>query len=269
VIILNAGIISRIGPSRFAVEMARFLARAGHRVLRFDLSGIGDSVSVAEEGGLALAVERDIRDAIELMDGGAGVVLLGLCSGADNAFFMGAQDDRVRGLVLVDPEIHPTVGYHVRHLARRLTSARFWWSLFSGRAFSRRFRRPLAPEGARPPGFFGLLTLPADGAVAAARTMSVRGVEILYVLTSGVARYCNYPGQVAASLRPGIAESQIQVEWRPDADHMLTRPADRAWLQERVLLWLGRFGVLALAGHPRGDRDDVTPGLGRAAQDGM
>ena len=43
VIILNAGLVNRTGPFRMSVELARLLAENGCNVLRFDLSGIGDS----------------------------------------------------------------------------------------------------------------------------------------------------------------------------------------------------------------------------------
>lgn len=43
VILLNAGLIHRIGPNRVYVRLARHLAGLGFQVLRFDLSGIGDS----------------------------------------------------------------------------------------------------------------------------------------------------------------------------------------------------------------------------------
>jgi pimeloyl-ACP methyl ester carboxylesterase len=257
VIILNAGLIHRVGPSRVAVDLARFLAQSGYRVLRFDLSGIGDSVRVLEAGNLADGVRRDITDAIDFMDHGAGVILLGLCSGADNAFCVAGEDPRVRGLVLVDPAIHSTAGYRARRLLRRLISRRSWWSLLSGRAFALRYRRPLMAAGAPPPGFFGLLTLPRPQAIRHATVMSQRGVEFLYILTGGVLRYCNYPGQVSDSLRGAIPESQLEVDWRPDADHMLTREEDRVWLRDRLLLWLMRFGKRVPALEARGAEDSA------------
>ncbi len=43
VLLLNAGLIHHIGPSRIYVKIARMLASMGFIVLRFDFSGIGDS----------------------------------------------------------------------------------------------------------------------------------------------------------------------------------------------------------------------------------
>ena len=41
VVILNSGVIHRVGPNRIYVALARDLAALGFPVLRFDLSGIG------------------------------------------------------------------------------------------------------------------------------------------------------------------------------------------------------------------------------------
>jgi len=43
VILLNAGIVHRVGPGRIYVKIARALAAMGFVVLRFDFSGLGDS----------------------------------------------------------------------------------------------------------------------------------------------------------------------------------------------------------------------------------
>src|SRR5438045_1954876 len=43
VILLNPGIVHRVGPGRIYVKIARALAKMGFVILRFDLSGIGDS----------------------------------------------------------------------------------------------------------------------------------------------------------------------------------------------------------------------------------
>ena len=48
VVLLNAGIVHRVGPNRMHVLLARALAAAGISSLRFDMSGIGDSPSRPE-----------------------------------------------------------------------------------------------------------------------------------------------------------------------------------------------------------------------------
>ena len=82
VVILNSGIIHRVGANRLHVELARELARAGFRVLRFDLSGIGDSPARSDAGASILdSVMQDIREAVDHVAGKDGrVAIFGLCS---------------------------------------------------------------------------------------------------------------------------------------------------------------------------------------------
>jgi pimeloyl-ACP methyl ester carboxylesterase len=235
VVILNAGIIHRVGPSRFAVGTARALARAGHRVLRFDLSGIGDS-QLAGAGTLQQIVCRDIGDAIDLIAREDGVILVGLCSGADNAFFIAADDPRVRGLVLIDPSIERTAGFRRRRVFAAMKSLSSWWRVVSGRALVSRARSRLTQKPTPPPGYYGLLACTPDDARRRAAVMTERGVRFLYVLTGGALGYCNSPRQVREAM-PMLGPN-LRVEWRTEADHVMTRDADRSWLVETILGWM-------------------------------
>lgn len=234
-VVLNAGIIHRVGPSRLGPTIARILARSGIRVLRFDLSGIGDS-SVMDAADLSTIVRLDVRDAIDLVAAEAGVVLFGLCSGADNAFSIGAEDDRVRGVVLIDPTVGRTRGFAVREAVRKVSHAGPLWNLLTGRALIRRLKARTSRGIHRPP-HYGLLVGDAKETRDRARTMTGRGVEFLFVLTGGVRNYCNSPRQIEESM-PDAFDGNLQIEWRPEADHLLTRSEDRSWLQETVLEWL-------------------------------
>ena len=98
VVILNAGLLHRVGPNRMSVRLASSLADRGIGSFRFDLSGIGDSDTTDTD---LLDTERaiaDIRSALDHLDarGGTGTyVVAGLCTGAFNAFRMVEQDERV------------------------------------------------------------------------------------------------------------------------------------------------------------------------------
>ena len=87
VVFLNAGVLPHAGPARLWVEMARSWAAQGVRVLRLDLGGLGDSPTrpgrQQDEVYPVEAIE-DIIDAVRFIAPAdpAGVVLVGLCSGA-------------------------------------------------------------------------------------------------------------------------------------------------------------------------------------------
>ena len=87
-IILNAGIVHRVGPFRLHVDLARVLANRGFSSLRMDLSGLGDSAirtDVPEGTDRAMLDVRDAMDALEAELGADRFVPIGLCSGAYNA----------------------------------------------------------------------------------------------------------------------------------------------------------------------------------------
>lgn len=276
VVILNAGIIHRMGPSRFAVELARGLSSEGYRVLRFDLSGIGDSPRSTRPGTLQEIVHQDISDAVQLVTAGKArsesdevssgtggesgqalepkrlgeTALLGLCSGADHSFQFSLSDERVTGLALIDPTIHPTPGYYARRIARRLLSPKSWWNVLSGRSLRLRLEaRPRirsASEASRSseagdslnPASYAEHVDPPEQARRKARALEAQGTRLLYVITRGGHGECNHPDQVAASLDLEPDSPVLQVEWRPEADHTLTRAADRRWLLQTMLDWL-------------------------------
>lgn len=107
VVLSNAGLIHRIGPNRVYVKLARNLARQGFYVLRFDLSGVGDSLPRPDH---MPAEQFTIDDMVQAMDylsakcGSQRFVLMGHCAGAYHSFRTAAQDPRVSGVVMINPD---------------------------------------------------------------------------------------------------------------------------------------------------------------------
>lgn len=92
VLLLNAGAISRIGPGRLYVTLARRLASHGNIVLRFDICGIGDSpprAGEAENSVYTPRAQEDIDAALLYLNRrypDARHHAIGLCSGAYHGF---------------------------------------------------------------------------------------------------------------------------------------------------------------------------------------
>ncbi|MFK7859839.1 MAG: alpha/beta fold hydrolase [Granulosicoccus sp.] len=102
---LTAGLLHHIGPTRLHVEMARALANDHVSGFRFDLSGVGDSETSALGGYFQERSVSEIRQALNYLQASYGCgsfVLVGLCSGADDALVTAAKDQRVTGLVLLN-----------------------------------------------------------------------------------------------------------------------------------------------------------------------
>ncbi len=137
IVIVVGGPQYRVGSHRQFVLMARQIAAAGFPVLRFDYRGMGDSEG---ETRTFEAVDDDIRAAIdclmrELPDLG-NVVLLGLCDAASANVMYAPSDERVAGLILLNPWVRTPEGEarsYVRHYyLQRVMQRSFWRKAFRG-----------------------------------------------------------------------------------------------------------------------------------------
>jgi exosortase A-associated hydrolase 1 len=137
VLIVVGGPQYRAGSHRQFTLLARDLADAGIPAMRFDYRGMGDS-----EGNVRNFenVDQDLRAAVDRflqeVPGISEVVLWGLCDGASAAAMYAPQDERVRGLVLLNPWVRTeegaaraTIKHYYRH---RLFDAALWKKVGSG-----------------------------------------------------------------------------------------------------------------------------------------
>jgi alpha-beta hydrolase superfamily lysophospholipase len=117
VLICNSGGNPHQGFSRFGVLLARRLASAGITSLRFDFSGLGDSVDAKTGRDVQTDVFRDDRAAdidaaIDALDsfGVERFAIHGLCSGAFHAVQAAAANSRISAFVSVN-----LPGFSLRH----------------------------------------------------------------------------------------------------------------------------------------------------------
>jgi pimeloyl-ACP methyl ester carboxylesterase len=246
VVLLNSGIVHRVGANRMSVPLARALAETGHAVLRFDLSGIGDSPPRGDaltplEG--SLADLREVLDTLEKSRGVRRVVLGGLCSGADHSIAYARSDPRVVGAFLLDPTIPPTRLGRLHHYRKRMLSGESWLNVVKGRnPFLRQVVARVAGAPGQAPGNAAFLSSPEvkefltrayGGAVAA-------GVRLLAVLTSERATYRR---QLLDALPEVDFGDLLELEYFEESDHMFSLEADRRRVIELVVRWVaeGRF----------------------------
>ena len=137
VILLNSGLLHRVGPNRLYVSIARKMASCGCVAVRFDLSGIGDSRSRTdglpyEEG--AILDTQAVMDHLSSTQNIRKFVLSGICAGADNAYRIACKDKRVAGIVLIDSFAFTSYGYYLRSYVKTLRQARSWGRLLTGQS---------------------------------------------------------------------------------------------------------------------------------------
>ncbi|HKE49018.1 MAG TPA: alpha/beta fold hydrolase [Rhodanobacteraceae bacterium] len=247
-LLLNAGIIHHIGANRLNVKIARDFARNGYPVLRFDMSGLGDSRPARSSEGWEAQNVRDIRAAIDCLAREAGcshAIAIGVCSGADNIYATAIVDDRLRGLGLLDPFAYPSSVAHARYLLRRAAEPARWFN------FARRktlallgalgLRKTEAANGRRLPVNDYVRTHPPLEEYAAnlARLAGI-GVQILMIYTASCSRWLNAPGQVFATFRPYGLDRGLSVRVMGHADHVFTEIATQRELIAGLLTWAAR-----------------------------
>ncbi len=243
-VILNSGIIHRVGHHRMYVILARMLAEAGYQVLRFDLSGIGDSESRVDGLPPLEGVLADVREAVEWLvtaRRAQKIILAGLCSGADHSLIYGISDPRVCGLVLLDPSIPPTRAYYLRDVLRHLRQPQSWINFVLGRGRRwKKLRRSLGLASNEPwENHWSDLGDPAIRSFlqnAYQRSMDL-GMQCLMVFTSGLAHQHNYRHQILDAFPTVPFGGRLRLEYFADCDHLFTSETDRSRLFGMVMAW--------------------------------
>jgi pimeloyl-ACP methyl ester carboxylesterase len=241
VILLNSGLLHRVGPSRMYVALARALAADGFPVLRFDFSGIGDSESRRDALSGDESTLEEARDAMDALTAARGVrrfILMGLCSGADNAFQIARADERVVGAAMIDGYAYRTLGFHWRYWSERLASGRRWKRLLQ-RVVRRKSHA--ASSGSNPAEPMYVRAFPAkERVIEDCRTMIARGVELCFLYSAGQYQYYNYRRQFDHAFRRLDYAGRVTVTYFPHANHTFTRRSHLEELVSAVRAWAPR-----------------------------
>lgn len=274
---INSGIIHRVGGNRLYVRLARALARRGATVLRFDLSGLGDSGVPPHQAELArVEVEQqDINEALTLLEelGSRRLIVAGLCSGADNSLLSISRNDRVSGALLLDPFAYRTWKYYLTHYGPRMVRPAAWWRAMTGqtsllRDIGRSVRSTLMSARSGP--------APADLSASSAPAREVyeerlrrligRDARMLWVFTGGLDERYNYRDQFFDAFPELDLRSAVDFEYIAGADHTFSREVAQRWLEDRVANWydanFGNAGPDPEPGHQRRS-ESATVGLSR------
>ena len=232
VLLLNAGLLHRIGPSRVYVRMARMLASAGFMVLRFDFSGIGDSDRCRDDVPRPEGVLREAREAMKFLAESRGVdqfVTIGLCWGATSAFRIACHDPRVVAAVMIDWYAYRTFGYYLHHYGARLFKVKPWYGFFAGRSpAGRRLRRTFGVGGGHqtgnPLGMSYARQFPPKKAVLSdLHGLAGRGVDLFFIYSGGgMENWYNYRAQFKHMFPSLRSNKRMRVEFFGEADHTFT-----------------------------------------------
>jgi hypothetical protein len=244
VILLNAGLVHRIGPFRMHVELTRRLNALGYPTLRLDLSTIGDSAATGESQTRNQQICADVEDAMALLRQQAGCqrfVLVGLCAGADKAHTV-ARDpqshEKVSGAIFLDGFAYRTLGFKLRHYLPRVLDPRRWW---------RRLVRKLNPGVQENPAF-AVAPLPREVVSADLKGMVERGLKLCFVYTGGINMYFNHQRQFRECFGPVMASPAVSASYLEEIDHTYALTGDRQRLVDHIDQWLRHNFPIVQAG---------------------
>lgn len=252
VLVVVGGPQYRVGSHRQFVLLARSLAAQGYACLRFDVRGMGDSAGPArtfEDTGDDIAAAIDAFQAA--VPAVQEVVIWGLCDAASAALFYAGRDQRVTGLVLLNPWARTADGLANATLKHyyldRLLQPALWKKISAGqfefgaaaRSFVRLARTALG-SGAPPPDA-GMAAAPVDACPPLPQRMldgfaRFKGKVLLITCDSDLTAQ-EFIGATRQSRewKRQLAAPRVTHRTVPDADHTFSR---RGW-RDDVARWTG------------------------------
>lgn len=239
-IMLNAGLLHHVGQNRLSVNLTRSLQRLGFYALRFDLSGIGDSLSRRGELSFQERSVSEIQEAIDYLQQTKGIekfVLCGLCTGADNAFRAAVADSRVAGIVTLEGYAYSTAEYKKRKYLKKALSVSAWKNKISKLTGTGGNQDEAGEQEQLGDVSYHWKLPPMAQMESHLRGLIDRRVRMLMVFAGNNGRY-NYPGQFADAF-PSVDFQDLLRESRYDkSDHNFSMASDRERLYGEIGDWL-------------------------------
>jgi pimeloyl-ACP methyl ester carboxylesterase len=243
-LLLNSGALHRVGPCRLYVRLARRLAQQGIGSLRFDFSGIGDSPPRTDGKAFHEYSISEVADAVSYLEqqGYEQFYLLGICSGADTAWYSARADERISGLILLDGFAFRNIGFYWNHYKCRILSPRVWLNFmrkpleaFSFLAGPRKARRT---ADSMDEVVFDRDWPTEEDYYAGISELAARKTDCLYIFTSGAANYLNHASQLQDSCSVVSDAERIAVTFWPEVDHMISGTQAQEDLMQLISVWL-------------------------------
>jgi pimeloyl-ACP methyl ester carboxylesterase len=250
VILLNSGVVHRVGPGRIYVKIARALAENGFVVLRFDFSGIGDSAVRHDNLQFEKSAISETRAAMDYLEATRGIqhfIVLGGCSGAAVSMDTACCDLRVAGALLInfpvavaedeDPNadtMNRSAAHYYWNFA--LFDPKSWGKLFTGKSNYQRLFHSLLFLVSRRLGFHTRKAAPESRQFQAnLRRVADRGVPITFLSSQGDPALADLREAGGRELKRLLARKNLAVETIPGADHTFSALQDQQRLLEVVL----------------------------------
>lgn len=246
-IIINAGVIHRVGPHRWHVKLARHMAAQGCPAIRFDPSGLGDSRVPRAAASFKEQAVLDVREAMDQLAALSGVnrfIVGGICSGAENGFNTALADPRVIGLWMLDGFAFPTARTRWRRYTLKMRSMSIGEIIRSGarkmrgRGTSNAAMGDAAGAETAAVGMSKVGDAPPPGPFAKSlQTLVDRGVSVYFIYSGSIIHLYNYSEQLHDAFAGQRFLQALRCDYRPDIDHTVTTLACQSRLTDLLAAW--------------------------------
>lgn len=250
VVLLNVGIIHRIGPHRFNAKLARALTREGLATLRMDLSGQGDSGMPDDALPYEKQAVADLQAAMDHFQRICNIekfVIAGICSGAHHGLAAALADNRVAALWMLDGYAYPTTRTRwnrytclLREVPLRNLES---WTRKLVKRTARAIKNVANRSTTHELWDFGHHAPPREVFGRDVQTLVDRGVAVCFVYSGSMHWYFNYQEQLREAFSEFNFVDRVQCEYLPQADHTATTLATQQRLIRSMADWL--HGTLA------------------------
>ena len=239
IILLNSGLLGHIGPFRLYVRMARKFADMGFNTLRFDLSGIGDSerhLDVRTREEQHMGDIKCVLDYLDKTENCKSYIVMGICTGADNAHKAMLKDKRIIGAVSIDGYAYKTPRYYFNLYAPKLVSISSWKTLI--KQIIKKIKTKLAPKKEVVPQSieYRWVEPTKEKTEKDYNVFIERDVNLLAVFTASWPY--NYLNQHSDSFKAIPFGENIQAVYLENAEHIFPLAEDRAILMTEIVNWL-------------------------------
>jgi hypothetical protein len=203
-----------------------------------------------------VAETRQGMEVLASSRGARSFLLIGICSGADNALRAAGHDARVVGAALIEPYSVPAPGFLFYSYRHKLLNVRSWWRLLRGhsellRLLRERREEAAAPEAPELPPAMDSIVPSREDLVRQVRTLLERGVDLCFVYSAGSLAYFNYLSLLRRQVRRALSAGRARLRVLKDTDHVFTPLAVQETLVAAVRDW-----ALAVAGRVGGGHGD-------------
>jgi len=242
VILLNSGVIHRVGSCRLSVTLARTIVeRAGLLTLRFDFSGIGDSEARRSTLTASESAVEEVQEAMEYLAREKGIkqfILYGLCSGAYASYRTAIKDPRIIGIAQIDGYCYLSWKSYFYHYIPRIFAFARWASVIKRALGLKKVKSGAAVSGVEQR-FFEVPQFPdfppKAEVEAGLSQLAQRGLKLFSVFCRS--DHYNYEGQFKDCFSAANFGENHKLVYLTQASHILAEPEDQEFVVKGMAQW--------------------------------